>query len=132
VPEKVDSPSIVKRAWGEILERNGVNGQMKVELLPMGLSSLIMRVENIADTFDTEGEVIRNTVNVHGLARDLFRLANNGADLQFEVIIEETSLSANQSYEEMVEKKLKWKVTGDEFRLREQKQETFEAMEFQQ
>ena len=37
---------------------------MKVELFAMGANQLLMRVENIADVFDSNGEVIYQQVNI--------------------------------------------------------------------
>lgn len=86
---------------------------MKLELYATGKNSLLMRIENIADTFDSAGEVIYSTVNVQQIATDLFTIANDGTDHQFTTEIEETSLTANQSYETMSNGRLKWKTVDD-------------------
>jgi hypothetical protein len=41
---------------------------MKLELFTMGRNSILMRVENIADIFNSEGEVIYQQVNIKELA----------------------------------------------------------------
>ena len=49
-------PSIVK---GDLkLLDCGLNKEMKMELYATGKNSLLMRIENIADVFDSDGEVI--------------------------------------------------------------------------
>ena len=72
-----------------------------------------MRIENIGDTFDSDGQVIYQSVNVQQIARDLFTIANNGAVYHFTIEIVETSLTANQTYEEMSNGRLKWKTVDD-------------------
>ena len=43
---------------GTMLETNGFNGEMKFEMFMMGRNSILVRVENIADIFNSNGEVI--------------------------------------------------------------------------
>ena len=81
---------------------------MKLELYPTGANSVLMRIENIADTFDSDGQLEYETVDVQGLADDLFALANNDSALTFTTSITETSLSANQSYSNMKSSRLVW------------------------
>jgi len=37
----------------QILQANGVTDEMKLELFPMGRLSMILRLENIGDTFNS-------------------------------------------------------------------------------
>jgi hypothetical protein len=67
---------------------------MKLELFIMGRNSVLMRVENIADVFDSAGKVIFQLVKIKQLAEDLFVLVN-GEGTSFSVKIEELSLTAN-------------------------------------
>ena len=88
---------------------------MKVEVFAMGANTVLMRIENIADVFDSNGEVIFQEVNVLALATNLFETANNHETFKFGVSIEEVSLTANQSYEAMANRRLKWKTVDDQF-----------------
>jgi len=103
--------TFVKEGWN--LKQSGINDQMKVEVFAMGANSILMRVENIADVFDSNGEVIYQEVNVLALATQLFETANNHEAYKFGVSIEEVSLTANQSYEAMANRRLKWKTVDD-------------------
>jgi hypothetical protein len=71
------TPSAVSGDWGQALRARGFTDEMKLELYPLGANQMLMRIENIADTFDTNGQVVYQTVDVQGLADDLFAIANN-------------------------------------------------------
>jgi len=123
---------VVKGAIGQALKANGLTSEMKMELYAMGANELIMRIENIADTFDTEGGLIYETVNVQGLCESLFMIANDNAPISFVVQIEETSITANQSYQDMASRKLKWKTVDDVIGGISPLADTLDAMLFQQ
>lgn len=111
IPELL--PRIVKGDLGKLLHENGMTDEMKLSLYAMGANQVLMRIENIADTFDSNGQVIFQTVNVAQIAKDLFHIANNGQFYNFKAKITETSLTANQSYEDMRNGRLKWKTVDD-------------------
>lgn len=46
------------------MKANGINEMMKLELYAMGANNIMMRIENIADVFDSDGIVIYQEVNV--------------------------------------------------------------------
>jgi hypothetical protein len=46
------------------LKRAGLTAEMKLELFMLARNSIMLRIENIADLFDTNGEVQVQTVNV--------------------------------------------------------------------
>jgi hypothetical protein len=54
-----------------------------------------MRIENIADVFDFDGQVIYNEVNVLKIAQELFALSNDVDSASVHVHLVETSLTAN-------------------------------------
>jgi len=83
-----------------LLKANGFNSEMKLELFTMGRNSILMRVENIGDIFNSQGEVLFQHVNIKELANGLFVLVN-GCDVAFTAEITELSLTGNQSYETM-------------------------------
>ena len=80
------------------MKKNGFTTEMKLELFTMGRNSIIMRVENIGDIFNTNGVVDYETVNIKSLAYDLFILMN-GVDTIFQSEITELSLSGNCDYQ---------------------------------
>lgn len=47
---------------------NGMTSEMKLEMFTLGRNSILLRVENIGDIFDSNGEVIYQTVNIKELA----------------------------------------------------------------
>jgi len=61
-------PSIFKGSLGLKYRDFGLNDEMKVELYAEGANQLLMRIENIADVFDSDGLVIHQIVDVRGIA----------------------------------------------------------------
>jgi hypothetical protein len=57
---------------------------MKLEMFTLGRNEILMRVENIGDTFNSDREVIYQQVDIKKLATDLFTLVN-GDDTDFNV-----------------------------------------------
>jgi hypothetical protein len=51
-------PRIVKGDLGQSLRENGMADEMKLSLYAMGKNQVLMRIENIADTFDSDGKVM--------------------------------------------------------------------------
>lgn len=49
---------------GAIMEANGFTSEMKLELFTMGRNQIMMRVENIGDIFNSNGEVTYQQVDV--------------------------------------------------------------------
>jgi len=81
---------------------------MKLELFPLGRNSIMMRVENIGDIFNTQSVLNYQTVKIYDLAIGLFELVNHSTIDMALVEVQETSLTGNQSYEEMQSKKIRW------------------------
>lgn len=77
----------------------------------MGQNDILMRVENLADTFDSNGEVIKTTIQLKDLCTGLFSLVNG--NMAVVVTITEMSMTANQSYEAMTSRKIQW-ITADD------------------
>jgi len=124
-------PAIVSGDFGEVLRKNGLTSEMKLEMFANGPNELLMRIENIGDTFDSDGQLIDQSVNVIKLASDIMKVANDGEDVGRFAFVKEMSLTANQSYRAMHEGRLKWK-TVDDIEAQEEPKETFENMRFQQ
>lgn len=45
-------------SYAELLAQTGFTNEMKLELFTMGQNIILMRVENLADIFDSEGVVV--------------------------------------------------------------------------
>ena len=61
---------------GNIMKNAGFESEMKLELFTLGMNSIMMRVENIGDIFDTNGVVTHLRVDIDLLAASLFELVN--------------------------------------------------------
>lgn len=69
-------PTMVAGELGKVLKKVGFTDEMKLELYTLGPNQLLMRIENIADTFDSP--LAYQLVDVERLARQLFTIANDG------------------------------------------------------
>jgi hypothetical protein len=103
---------IISDGLDALLKANGFTNEMKLELFSMGRLSVMMRVENIGDIFNTNGQVTSAQVNLEQLAKDLFVMMN-GENVEFVAGITELTLSGNQSYKTMAANKLKWTAVED-------------------
>jgi len=106
-------PRIVSEGLDCVLHSAGITSEMKLELFILGKNSLMMRVENIGDIFNTNGEVTYQNVDIEYLATGLFDLVNGYPIGANQVTIEETSLTGNQPYDMMVKNKIKWSTVDD-------------------
>ena len=66
---------------------------MKLELFPIAKNSVMLRIENIADTFNSNGELIYQTIDMDILTEGLYYLANKQSPSKVSVV--ETSLTGN-------------------------------------
>lgn len=71
-----------------------------MELFTLGRNSIMIRLENIGDIFDSQGEVIYQTIDMDFLTTGLFNLVNrnevNGFSINSDQVeIVETSLTGN-------------------------------------
>ena len=69
-------PRIVSEGLEIVLSESGFTNEMKLELFPMGRNAIMMRIENIGDIFNTNGELTYQTIEVEMLAAGLFDLVN--------------------------------------------------------
>jgi len=60
-----------------VLKFAGFTNEMKLELFTLGRNNLMMRIENIGDIFNTNGQLSYQNINVEYLAAGLFDLVNN-------------------------------------------------------
>ena len=74
----------------------------------------MMRVENIADIYNSNGEIRIKTVDLRRVINGIWLLVNSSG-CEFSFTADETNLTGNQKYSTMVENKIKW-MTVDEFR----------------
>jgi len=68
-------PAVVTDGISKILSMAGFTDEMKLELFPLARNTIMMRVENIGDIFNT-GHVTYQLVNIDLLASSIFELAN--------------------------------------------------------
>jgi hypothetical protein len=85
---------------------------MKMEMFILGRNSILLRVENIGDTFDSYGRVLYQTVRIRELVDQLYKVVN-GDSASFTATIEELSLSANMPLQEMLNRKIQWQTVDD-------------------
>lgn len=89
-----------------------------------------MRVENIADIYNSNGEVQVQTVNLTEVINGLWSIANdNACDFSFDAI--ETNLTGNQSYQTMSDNKINW-LTVDDDTNSDYNQDSINALQLQQ
>ena len=69
-------PRVVSEGLDAILSAAGFTSEMKLELFTLGRNSLMMRVENIGDIFNSNGKVTYQNVDIDYLAASLFELVN--------------------------------------------------------
>lgn len=125
--------SLVTDGWNYLLTESGFTSEMKLELFTLGRNSLLMRVENIADTFDNAGEVSFQTVQLQTLVDGLYTLAN-GPEAVAATTITEMSLTGNQAYADMAANKVQWATVDDEAVVRQARvpKDTAATIELQQ
>jgi len=87
---------------------------MKLELFTLGRNSIMMRVENIGDIFNTQGVLNYQHVKIYDLAVGLFELMNESTIDKSFVEVTETSLTGNQSFNEMQSMKIRWQTEDDD------------------
>jgi hypothetical protein len=68
---------------------------MKLELFTLGRNSIMMRVENIGDIFNTKGVLNYEHVMIYDLAVGLYELVNDSTIDKSFVEVTETSLTGN-------------------------------------
>lgn len=102
----------IDSGFAELLKSTGFTDQSKLELFTMGKDSLFMRVENIMDIFDTNGEVQYIKIKLNQLAHGLYTLVN-GLDTNEDVLIHELSMSGNMNIEDMRNRRAHWKTVDD-------------------
>ena len=93
-----------------------------------------MRIENIADVFDSDGKVIYQTVDVRRIAQELYAAANGVDAYSVRVQLIETSLTANQTYKQMQQNRLRWRTVDDALDVDDsiEDDEELSALKFQQ
>ena len=84
---------------------------MKLEIFMIARNEIMLRVENIADIYNSNGGVQVQTVNLETVIRGLWDLSNVDCSYSWTVI--ETTLTGNQSYQTMAENKIKWLTVDD-------------------
>ena len=76
MPQVMRIPRIISEGLEAVLAVSGFTSEMKLELFTLGRNSIMMRVENIGDIFNTQGEVSFQTIDIIKLSTELFDLVN--------------------------------------------------------
>ena len=101
----------VKSNLSSQLKQFGIQGLVKIVMMPINKNSILVRLENIADLYDAGSAT--QYVNLL-LITALFADQNKGAQCSFEFM--EMSLSANMSLDELLKRKIHWKTVDDDSR----------------
>ena len=64
MPQVMRIPRIISEGLEAVLAVSGFTSEMKLELFTLGRNSIMMRVENIGDIFNTQGEVSYQTIDI--------------------------------------------------------------------
>lgn len=79
----------------------------------MAQNQILIRMTNLADKFDIGQNAPTPYVNIQSLASLLYQKANNG-QTPSQVLISETTLTANQLFNQMQSTKLMWRGVDDD------------------
>lgn len=97
----------------------GVPSLAKIEYFPYNKSVLIIRLENIDDSFSHRYAIDYKKsprVNVYELAKLLLAKITGGVlPTSYSLKIDEMSLSGNEEYQSMVWDKVKWQSDNDDY-----------------
>lgn len=63
-------------AYSDLLAQTGFTDEMKLELFTMGQNKILMRVENLADVFDSNGAIQNTTIQLKELCDGLYTMMN--------------------------------------------------------
>ena len=85
---------------------------VKLVYFPYGQNSILLRLENIADKFDVGQFPVTPYVQIDQLAQQVYQKVNHGQSA-LQVIVQETSHTANQLYTSVVAGKSNWKGVDD-------------------
>lgn len=114
--DKIQEAQIVgvsQDGYSQLLAQTGFTSEMKLELFTMGRNSILMRIENIGDIFNTEGVVSTTGIKIRELVEGLYNLVN-GVGAEFTVEVTEMNLTANQSFKTMKANKIQWTTVDDQ------------------
>lgn len=106
---------VVSSGFEAVYAEAGVDERMKVETFIEDRNSILLRLENLADIFDSNGQLVYKSVNLQTLAEKLYEFANNNevTNADFTVAIQELSLTANQPVADVAANKIQWKTVDD-------------------
>ena len=90
------------------MQNAGISGTVKLVSHPQEDYSLMVRIENLADS-DSSMDIV--TVDIEKVAKAFWKAAN-GAGAEAKVTFEEVSITGNMLISEMKARKIKWKYEG--------------------
>jgi len=115
IANAISMSPVVSSGFEAVYNAAGVDERMKVETFIDERNSILVRLENLADIFDSNGQLIYKSVNLQTLAQKLYEFANNNevTSADFSVAIQELSLTANQPIADVAANKIQWKTVDD-------------------
>jgi len=115
IANAISMSPVVSSGFEAVYNAAGVDERMKVETFIDERNSILVRLENLADIFDSNGQLIYKSVNLYTLAHKLYEFANNNevTSADFSVAIQELSLTANQPIADVAANKIQWKTVDD-------------------
>ena len=105
---------IINDPLAEAYKSAGVANTVKVVHVPKWKNHLVVRLQNLADLYDSNSKV--EVVNLHAIADALWKSGNMGnPSAAYDGLqIEELSLTGNMKIEEMWSRKIKWATVDDD------------------
>lgn len=110
----------VKQPWrsspsrlGQYLKKAGIDGTVRMLAIPRGKNSFDVRLENLADNYDSQVKDAILSVDLQAIVDAMWYDANWKKKYS-SVAIAELSLTGNMKYAEMAKRKIHWKTRDDE------------------
>lgn len=105
---------VVEEGLFHVLIDAGLTDTMKLELFIVDRRTIMIRLENIGDIFNSQGMVLTPTVNLVTVIEGLWDTANRSSgEQQYGYEAVEVSLTGNEQYSTMAAKKIAWATVDD-------------------
>jgi len=128
-------PSVSAETLKAIHANAGVGSAVKLVFQPMARNRLLLRIQNLEDSFDSSSQTY--PINMPQLVAALWAGSNTGAPVPNNDV-RETSITGNMDVEEMNARRIKWQTTtsrraatqvpdlGDEIQIQPQQIRVFD------
>lgn len=95
-------------AYAESVKLSGINGTVSLVTVPMGKNTIMLRIQNLADPYDSTA--MASKVRVNDLVNHM-RTYMNKQSVEFKLT--ETSVTGNMPVEEMQARRAVWHTVDD-------------------